>query len=347
MTNDTLPPPDPALTANLYCSGHLDAAIHQCLGPFWREATASSQNVHLRLLRYGRRGPHIKIRIHGAEDIVAALRPALERAANEFVSSLAPTTTHEPSSDALPPIDLEDEGPLLHPDRTLLFTHHRRNQIELGGPPLLHDNTYAALMALCLSVATEKVLVAIRPDERGDVPFRIRQNTLLKAIVTATACLPRGASERASYLAYHRDWLVRFVLGPSRQDAESGVALVRKLDVGITKLGPARDAYRKMADATWSGVTDGTNHDNWQQAITQLIVFVDRFADCPEYAVDPFAIHPVFPALFKVLHGLANQLGVKPTDEAFAHHLLLVLALPEGAEWYGFQDKLLGMNACR
>jgi hypothetical protein len=30
-----------------------------------------------------------------------------------------------------------------------------------------------------------------------------------------------------------------------------------------------------------------------------------------------------FPPTFKILHGLANQVGMPPLQEAFVHHLLL------------------------
>ena len=46
--------------------------------------------------------------------------------------------------------------------------------------------------------------------------------------------------------------------------------------------------------------------------------------------LDPFAEDAAFNPLFKALHGLANQLGLKWLDEAYSYHLLL-RATPDGA----------------
>lgn len=328
MSEPSLPAPDPALSANLYCAGRLDEVIHGCVAPFWREARAGG--ARLRLARYLRGGEHLKIRIHAPEEASADLHAALEGAAQSFLAALGPAPApDERRRDASPPIDLEDEAPDNHPDRQFLWTHYRRSHVELGDRPFLDDDAYVARMALCHAEAAEKVLAALQPDAQGSVPFRARQNTLLKAVVVAVASLGWGPEQRSDYLAYHRNWLLRFVLGQGRQGPELGAELVGRLDVGVKKLGPALDAYRKLTDAHFGVAAEPGPEGpdaSWRAAIRALDRHLAPFAGKPGYQIDPFAPHPTFPALFKVLHGLGNQLGLKPSDEAFAHHLLLGLS---------------------
>jgi hypothetical protein len=88
-----------------------------------------------------------------------------------------------------------------------------------------------------------------------------------------------------------------------------------------------------LAEREWNG-TSGTEDTTenpqaaWRRSLADLFQYASRFQGDPEYRLDPFADDAVFPSLFKVFHGFANQLGLSVLDEAFAHHLLLQAATP-------------------
>jgi hypothetical protein len=44
----------------------------------------------------------------------------------------------------------------------------------------------------------------------------------------------------------------------------------------------------------------------------------------------PFAADVSWPPLFKVFHGMANQIGLVPLQEAYVHHMLLAILKDAG-----------------
>jgi hypothetical protein len=342
MSESMLPSPEPSLSASVYCAGRLDEVLHRCVAPFWQGARGSaSGRAYIRLLRYARGGEHLKIRIHAPEALSPGLGASLEVAVRSYLDGLAGTPAEhvERPRDAAPPIDVEDESPTAHPDRGFLWTHYRRSHVELGGKPLLDDDAYVSRMVLCQAEAAERVLSALKPEPQGGVPFRIRQNTLMKSVITALAALPWSPERRSAYFAYHRDWLVRFSLAQGNQGPEKAAEAVARLDANLQRLGPGLEVYRKAAEARWGRADEGpASLDDpdarFRAAIVELYRYLSPLAENPGFQVDPFAVEPMFSALFKVLHALGNQLGLKPSDEAFTHHLLLHIS--GGGERHGF-----------
>jgi len=334
-----LPAPEPSLSANIYCAGRLDEVIYRAIAPFWQSVRASApERAYLRLLRYTRRGEHLKVRIHAPEALTAGLRASLEAAVLPCLDATAPAAQGRPLA-AAPPIDAEDEAAELQPDRSFVWTHCRRSHVEFGGKPLLDEDAYVGGMVLCQSEASERVLAALKPDAEGNVPFRVRQNTLLKAVMSGVAALPWSPEQRRGYFGYHRDWLVRFSLAQGNQGPEKATESIARFDANLARLGPGLEAYRKAAESQWARSGEGAPPREeadglWQEAVRTLHGVVAPFARNPAYRVDPFAPELMYSALFKVLHTLGNQLGLKPADEAFAHHLLLHVA--GGHEGHGF-----------
>ena len=83
---------------------------------------------------------------------------------------------------------------------------------------------------------------------------------------------------------------------------------------------------RQVAQAKWNSVTANdleTPEAARQEAISDLLQYVARFGDDPEFHLDPFAAEPCYPVLFKAFNGLSNQLGLNPLNEAYTYHLLL------------------------
>jgi hypothetical protein len=334
---------DPVLTANIYCTGRLDAVLFRAVAPFWRELRSRDPErlCFLWVMRYGKGGEHLKVRIHGPDSWRPVLRDLLAEKVLTFLASLPPPqeTPREPPGEWAPVIDAEDEtdgGD--HPDRSLLWTTYGRSAVSLGGKPFLTDDRYAALFTRCLAAGCERVL-ALEPGAEGALAHSVRQRALLTALIRGLAALRFPPGERASYLAYHRDWLLRFSLPPEeRAESEPVERLCRRLDGQIARMGEALLPLRRAVDSAWSG--NGQSGDaedaeeepdaGWRRSLAGLLGYIAPLCRDPHYRLDPFASDPVFAPVFKVFHGLANQLGLKRMDEAFAHQVLLRIAEASG-----------------
>lgn len=324
--------PDPTLTASLYFAGHLDEAIFRIVLPFWRKVQEQDPEgvCSLWLMRYGRGGEHLKIRVHGPAERRSDLEGLLENSARTYLSGL--TELAEPVRKrgwhGAPPIDAEDAVETDHPDRTLLWTRYGRSHVSLGGKPFLDDDRYAALFTTCLARGCELVL-ALEPAENGTIPHRVRQSTLLKALISGLAALGFDAEKREQYLTYHRDWLLRFIMPREEKiaDVDPVQKLLQRFATRIAAMGPSLAILRQSAVAEWQGAVDAQRRSSldaaWRSALVDLLAYIAPFSGDPSYHLDPFAADPVFSPIFKVFHGLGNQLGLHLADEGFAHHTLL------------------------
>lgn len=331
--------PDPVLTANIYLAGHLDEAIFRIVVPFWRsfKELDPAGLCSLWLMRYGKGGEHLKVRLHGPAELVPEMKRLLEGAAQAYLGTLA-----EPAGPVqkrgwlgAPPIDAEDAVQSDYPDRTLLWTRYGRSHVSLGGRPFLSDDRYAALFTNCLARGSE-IVMALKPAEDGTLSHHARQSTLLRALISGLAALGFDAEKRAQYLSYHRDWLLRYFLPKGSMEADPVQQLLQRFDERVAAMDSSLEILRQAATAKWQG-NDGPQQRfagqdaSWQQALAALLEYITPFCADPDYHLDPFAVDPVFSPIFKVFHGLGNQLGLKLSDEGFAHHILLqAAASPEG-----------------
>jgi len=316
--------PDPVVTANLYHAGHLDEVIRNVVGPLRRE---TGSDGYLWFLRYSRGGEHLKVRLHEPESRGPEARELLGRLAERYFAGLgAPGGQAAARSDRLAPIDPEDAAEGGHPDRSLLWTQYRRSPASLVGKPLLLDDTYAALATRCLGLGSDVALAAL--DE--DLSPNHRQISLLQALIEGLGSLGFAADLRSSYFAFHRDCLLRYLLLPRGGGAVS--ELLAQLEDWKQKLGSFPDSLREVAEDEWEGGGEDEEDEDaaWGSSLADLYGYVSRFRENLEYHFDPFAEDPAFPALFKVFHGCANQLGLSLLDEALAHHLLLGITRPPG-----------------
>ncbi|HKI01911.1 MAG TPA: lantibiotic dehydratase C-terminal domain-containing protein [Thermoanaerobaculia bacterium] len=321
--------PDPVVTANVYCHHRQDEVIHGTLAPLRREMaeTAPQGLGHLWFVRYPRRGEHLKVRIHGPAEAAPRLREMLARSVEDAFARLAPSETGErKEARELPPLDAEDAAEGLQPDRSLLWTRYQRSHITLGGKPLLDDDRYAALFTTALAYGCDAVLAALRPNAEGRFPQGQRQAALFKLALGGLAAAGYSPSRSAAYLAYHRDWLLRFATGRANAGAEKVRELLAQFDQRAETMAAALDPLRLAAAATLGGeMTDALDPSDsrWRSAMGVLTGYVSRFRDDPSYQLDPFTDDVVFSPLFKVFHGVANQLGLNMLNEALTHHLLL------------------------
>ena len=282
------------------------------------------------VVRYGRCGEHLKVRVHAPEQCRPRLQESLAIHAGALFAALGePVTTGRPEPEpevAVPPIDIEDAATVNFPDRSLLWTQYRRSHISLGGKPFLDDDHYVTLITICLGQACERVLGAFA--SRGEISHSHRQTVLLDSVINGLAAVGLTAGMRAAYLEFHRDWLLRFNLVRNRVDAERTRAFLdrfeRRAESAVTVLSQLRD----MTAEHWSeppckAARATACHGTWGRSLLDLLDYVRPLSADPDYHLDPFADDPAFPVLFKTLHGLANQLGLKMLDEALAYHLLL------------------------
>lgn len=318
--------PDPAVSASLYSAGAIDDAFARVVAPLVRDLSAgplAEARGYLWCMRYARGGAHLKLRVHGPAEIGESVRERLESLAASFLAGLPEAEPDAPRrSTAAPPLDVEDEGE--HPDRTLLWTTYRRSPVVFGGGPLADDDRYAALFTRAAARGTERVAALFEEPEEAP-SHGARQRLLFGVVAEGLAALGLAGDERTAYLKFHRDWLVRFPL--LRQDDRRGKAR-RTLTVFEERAGGmarVREALGRHIEAAREA-----EPSDWGRALGELGAYVSGFADDPAYDHDPFTQGPLFPAVFKVFHNLANQVGLTMPHEAFAYHLLLAATAEPG-----------------
>ena len=325
---------DPVLTANVYCERRQDHFLHEALAPFWREARRleGERDSYLWLVRYGRCGEHVKVRLHAPEDSREALAALLTKAVETYFAEQEPPEP-EPRKDwsSLPPIDEQDQAEQDYPDRTLLWTRYQRSHVSLGGKPFLDDDRYAALMTRCMGGGCEIVLSSLALDATGRTPHTLRQSILLNLLLAALPTLCPDLDERREYLGYHRDWLVRFSLAKRQTDSDKAAEIRKYFDDQVTATAAsALEPLRARIAEQWRpGAEAGLPEvEAWRSSLSDLRAYVEPLAAQPGYRLDPFAANPAFAPYFKVLHGMANQVGLNMLNEAFTHHLLLQASAP-------------------
>lgn len=329
--------PDPSLTANLYAAGHLDAAVLRVALPYRRRLPelVPEGRAYLWLMRYAKGGEHLKFRVHAPEELVPPLAEALGSTAERFLEQLPPAQEGDtrPSRPDAPPIDAEDRGD--PPDRTFLSTEYGRSHVSLGGEPFLGQDRFRELMTHCLSRGCDRVLDAFEALE-GPPSLGQRRRLLLEILSDALPASGLSRSQAAAYLAYHRDWLIRFPILKSGGDAEQAARIVAQIEERATRLEPVIEALAGALVPRLDGSVDagGSGQEPWHQAVSALVDYTAAYRDTPDALLDPYAEDVVFPPLFKALHGTANQIGIRALEEAFAHHLLLAAVAGASSDRY-------------
>jgi hypothetical protein len=330
--------PDPVVSANIYCDGYLDEILLGAIQPVWSRLRASESwtSCYVWVIRYGKGGEHLKVRIHGPRDEQQRFRDLLIESTERCLSRLpARSSSRRRSRPEIPSIDVEDEVEHEYPDRTLLWTTYRRSFVSLGSEPFLSHDDYAAHMTEALGRGLGMALTNLGQAPPGrEVPFRRRQTTLLKALIEGLPALGLGGTQQAAaYLAYHRDWLLRFFVGDEAKERELRLHFDRQsvaMGAAVKQLGELLTTERG-GDVDGGDAVDDTE-SLWRNSLTGLALHLQGFRERPAYRTDPFAPDPRMPPVFKVFHGVANQLGLPPLEEALAHHLMLKAAAEVGAE---------------
>jgi hypothetical protein len=322
--------PDPTLTASIYVGGSLHDLVGGAIVPFRDELRRHDPQGRwtLWMVRYTKCGTHLKLRLHGPEDERATVQRLLSEAFERYLASLEPVSPAEAaapkSRPRSPAIDLEDEQSADYPERTLLWTHYRRSGVTLGPDlRLVADDEYASRSTACMAAAAEWVLDAVRPGLTESARLKV----LLSALVAGITAVPLSRDERETYVAYHRDWLLRFMLNTDEREWE----MRERLEGRVDAMAGVVDEARRALEA-WDGgqAAEGTAAA-WRQAVADVFAYTARLRGDDARIADPFSDDPTFPVLFKVFHGVRNQLGIDLLNEALVHQVLLRVLAGEPA----------------
>lgn len=308
--------PDPIVTANVYCSRHLDDVLRDAIAPF---RAALPDDGFLWFYRYGKRGEHLKLRLHAPAARRDELHAGLARALAPFLTAIADAPpVVRISKSALPPLDVEDAVADDHPDRALLWTQYQRSAVVVGDPIYIRDDRHMALFTRALAASADFLLAEVLPAAHEPTYLQRRQNGFLKLIVAALAATELAPAVWPTYLAYHRDWLVRHLAsnGPAAVDA---TAIRAEIDGRVAQARGSVPALARILAAP--GEAQGPLA-GWSAAVRAFFEHARGYRGRPDYDRDPYTEDFAFLPLFKVLHGCANQTGLRISNEAYLHQLL-------------------------
>lgn len=309
--------PDPELSANIYCLGAIDSAFANVVRPLVTELASLDPAAGLWTMRYARCGEHLKLRLHVPPEQTAIVVERVEDLAGRWLASLEPHPNAEARAarTEMPAVDVEDDRGAVYPDRTILWTTYRRSPVSFGGATLVYDDQYAALMTAWFATACATVVGGLRAGPDGSFDHRSRQNLVLRNTIGALTALGWPAARRMSYLRYHRDWLVRFSAGADLAEEQRLHTVLADQAVGL-----------RSSVATLAEVAQNVDPESVRRShggLVDLVAHASVLCEGTGATLDPWAPEPVFPVLFKALHGFANQSGTKLLVEAFAYELLL------------------------
>ncbi len=322
--------PPATLSANVYCDRHFHDLLRQVVAPLSQELnTLEGPGTILWFSRYSRCGQHLKLRLHTADETSwPALRSRIIALAESFFTLLSDTSTDAPprtSTPRLPPIDKEDELDEDYPDRSILWTRFRPSPRTVGNERYLTDNRLLNLFYLCMGANTELLLGEVLATAE-ELPLKAKQAQLLRTVVAGLFALDLLPQEQISYIGFHRDWLLRYLLSQSSPETKADETIERLnqkldgMDATVTTLSSIIANQLSQAAAHDS---EEDNFTDLRTALRNFFAHVRGFRGQPEYDLDPYTSDFAFLPLFKVLHGFANQIGVPIINELYTYQLLL------------------------
>lgn len=188
---------------------------------------------------------------------------------------------------------------------------------------LAHDQELQRALQHCLDASARE-----QESRWGGQPeppaHTVRFLHFLRLVLAATRKILPDTGSRVSFLLYHRDWLVRH--------------LVLRARLGPTKLREILDRFAREAqgwpteglmtlrhcftasEAEPSTEIQTSELSDWLDALRRMV----DLARLVPIRADLFADSAVEPLLLKALDGAANQAGIRPLDQGFAVHILLL-----------------------
>jgi hypothetical protein len=156
-----------------------------------------------------------------------------------------------------------------------------------------------------------------------------RWKVLIRALLLSLPALGLDRVDGAvDYLTYHRDWLLRFLC----RDANGPDAALERLSREVCKRsGAVEQICRSMKSAGVPSRNPADYGIRFAATLTELARYLEGCGDRIDSEADPFAPSMIFPPVFKVMHNLANQIGIRPFEEAYIYHLVLTAKAASGA----------------
>ena len=210
-------------------------------------------------------------------------------------------------------VALEAGGVILQPRRT-------DDTALLGEWPLGGEEVIVARYRACLELSTDVYLAAVSANGCTELPYAERESAVLELLLAGLPAMLPKESQWQDYLAFHRDWLVRYPVLQNGYGTSKASQILDLLDAQMEKVGQ-RD-FRTLAGATPCFVA-GPLRAAWSRSLSELATALAGRESDPRYQLDPFAHGPLFPTHFRLLHAVARQFGIALLDEAFLHHLVL------------------------
>jgi hypothetical protein len=266
--------PDPFFSASIACAGGVDETVRRAVAPIWLRLRQEREESQS-YLWFQRHHERLAIHLHGPEEEASVLRGWLEEFSPEWSA-------------------------------------YRRSDAALGDRELLLDHRYASLATLCLARGCDFVLASLNGD--GGITPGSRRTMVLRALLAGLSALELPQEMRFSYLAYHRDSVLR------SHGTEALPQAVSSLDAKADASPQALQRFRGILAEAWNGGADAqpalAELGSWQRSLSGLFKYAGSAA-------------PAFAPLYTACHGIANQAGLPPLDEAFLCHLLVRARPPE------------------
>jgi hypothetical protein len=310
----------PIFSANIYASGLLDDALARGCFPFLLEQRRNHacSVAHMWVVRSGFGGDHLKIRVHAQTSDPQGLEVLFNRRIEGYLESLVtlPRTDFKSPTNDASVINVDEDSELRCPDRSLRWTTYRRSATSLPPGPWLADDTVVAHCCECLAYGCELAFQAIA--KRKTLTSALRQSLIVRPLLIALHSLRLYDGRRnLEYLEYHRDWIMRFFV----RDLIKAKSLIQQFDGQLSQTDAIVGQIRRLSEESLS--TPKSVELNWNSALSKLANYLEKFPYAASYVVDPFAPDVTFLPILKVLHGLANQIGLSFAEEAYIYHLLI------------------------
>ena len=290
--SEPLPADGTSLTVEVLGEGPGAETIRSFVVPFWKRLRSVPPEPGLADLRLeqpsNKQAPlllHLHVPPHRQQLVEALLRESAEAAENVMLR-LVPT-------------------PL--------------NEALLGEPPLSSDGELVARYRACLAQSSEIYLAAMSTRCADESSYSERQSAVLELVLTALPEALPDTDRQRGYLAFHRDWLIRYPVLQSGHGRAKVARVFDLLQAQVARMGAP--GHGELAAAS-RFVVDGAR-DSWTSCVQSLAEHLLTCEGDPRYQADPFARGPLFPVLFRLFHAVARQFGVALLDEAFLHHLVL------------------------
>lgn len=318
----------PIQIAASYCQpGGLDRVLDRLLLPAHRGLLEGWDGlVRFWYFRYPRRGEQWKLRLEAPEEIAAECRDWLAAALGPLEAPAGePAEPEYPAHfDRLPPVDAEDAGKGLRPERGLFFTTALASPVALGPDRFLADEAYLGAIGGAHAASCRWLATSGSVREAGAFDGASGSERLKVFLPWAVAILghaPFLPADLATYSLFHRDTLLRYLLAFNDvEEAKQGETLARL--AGHAARSAAAVAAAAESLAAWRE-QPATRDPALAEPLHRLLAVVrDKGKPWHGAQIEPYTRRNDFLPVFKLIDMAANVLGLTKLNQAAALQLI-------------------------